>query len=45
MANAKNKSNVFYCGPLRKDYPVMEKGEGIYFFDEGGVGTLMPRAG
>jgi adenosylmethionine-8-amino-7-oxononanoate aminotransferase len=32
----KKKSQVFYRGPLNKEYPVMVKGEGIYLFDEHG---------
>jgi len=26
-------SNVFYRGELRRDYPVMERGEGVYIYD------------
>jgi len=32
----KDDSHVFYRGPLKKDYPVITKGEGIYLFDDRG---------
>jgi len=36
MADVTSKSNVFYRGPLRKAYPTMDRGEGIYLFDDEG---------
>jgi adenosylmethionine-8-amino-7-oxononanoate aminotransferase len=36
MIDKNQKSNVFYRGPLKKRYPIIKRGEGIYLFDEQG---------
>ena len=45
MVESKKEGSVFYRGPLKRVYPIMEKGEGIYLFDEKGKKYIDAKAG
>ncbi len=45
MSKSSEESNVFYRSDLKKDYPVMVRGEGIYLFDKEGNKYIDAAAG